>query len=302
MNQFEEPEDLPLMDETDQAILMHREAHFGGAFDLMIDYYKKGGKGINPEFELERILELTLIERELKKNLAPLLLTGVEAEKVAQSRTFYKKLRDLYESDKPIHKLPKLIADLILSESETAEEEIEAIVKEKGSIVPFLIEIIRSEELHDPLYPGYGQAPALAMKCLGLIGDKRAIISLFESLGSGDFFDEDIALQALHAIGEPAKQFLLHVLHGRPLNADNETAALALITFKDDPVVAETCFKMLKEIDLKKQSALATYLILDCEGLQKERQEEFKNFANDPNIPKSLKQDFKAICNTFSNN
>lgn len=295
MNQFEEPEDLPLTDEIDQSILMHRDAHFGGLFDLMIDYYLKGGKGIHPEFEMERIRELALMERELKKNLASLLLSGADAEKVSQSRTFYKKLRELYDSDKPIHKLPKLVADLILTESDTAEEEIEAIVKEKAEIVPFLIEILRSEELHDPLYPGYGHAPALAMKCLGLIGDKRAIISLFESIGNGDFFDEDIAVQALHAIGEPAKLFLLNVLNGKPLNADNETAALALISFKDDPVVSEACFKMLRELDLNKQSYLATYLILACEGLPKEYQAEFKKLAEDPHTPKLLKQDFKAV-------
>lgn len=299
MNQFEEPEEIPLTDEIDQSILMHRDAHFGGLFDYMIDYYQKGGKGIHPEFELERIRELALMEREMKKNIAPLLLSGADAEKVAQSRTFYKKLRELYESDKPIHKLPRLVADLILTESDTAQEEIEAIVKEKGEIVPFLIEILRSEELHDPLYPGYGHAPALAMKCLGLIGDKRAIISLFESLGNGDFFDEDVALQALHAIGEPAKKFLLNVLHGKPLNADNETAALALISFKDDPEVSEACFKMLKELDLKKQTSLATYLILACEGLPGEYHSEFKQIANDVNTPKTLKQDFKAVSTSF---
>lgn len=299
MNQFDESEDFPVTDEIDQNILMHREAHFGGVFDLMIDYYQKGGKGIFPDFELERIRELALMERELKKNLASMLLSGADAEKIAQSRTFYKKLRELYESDKPIHKHPKLIADLILTESETADEEIAAIVKEKGAVVPFLIEVIRSEELHDPLYPGYGHAPSLAMKCLGLIGDKRAIISLFESLGNGDFFDEDVALEALHAIGEPAKEFLLNVLHGKPLNADNETAALALISFKEDPAVAGACFKMLKELDLKKHTALATYLILACENLPKEYQQEFKTLANDPNTPKQLKQDLKVICSGF---
>ena len=74
--------------------------------------------------------------------------------------------------------------------------------------MPALIDLLRNEDFYDPLFPGYGEAPVLAAKCLGLIGDKRAIISLFEAIGEGDFFNEDIILDALHVIGNPARDFL----------------------------------------------------------------------------------------------
>ncbi len=295
-NESEVPEDFPLTNATDVAILMHRDAHFGGLFALMLEYYVKGGKGVNPEFDIERILELAEIEKKMNQNLASLLLSGADAEKVARAKEAYKALRDLYDSDQPFIKNPLLIADLILSESEDPQEEIAAIVKEKATIVPALIELIRSEEFHDPLFPGYGLAPAAAVKALGQIGDKRAIITLFEAIGTGDFFDDDLVLDALHAIGEQAKAFLLKVLHGKPINEDNERAAIALIAFKDDPEVAKECFNLLKDPDVLKDLPFATYLILACEGLKDATlRAEFAKLATDSRIPKLLQLDVKAI-------
>lgn len=296
-----EPEGLPLVDATDTAILMHRDAHFGGQFGIMLDYYAKGGKGINSEFEIERIKELQLLEQGLKQNLAALLLSGQEAEQVARARESYKVLRSVYNKKnelKPSH--ARLIADLILTEDEEALNEIEAIVAEKSLIVPALMNILRSEDFHDPLFPGYGLAPALATKCLGLIGDKRAIISLFESIGDSDFLNEDLALDALFKIGEPAKAFLLSVLHSRPITYDNERAAMALCRFKDDPDVAKICLQMLSEIDLKKHLLLATHLVLACEGLKDaDSREKLLALLNHPNIPSMLRQDIKAIAKSW---
>lgn len=263
-------EGMPLQNAQDSAILMHREVHFGGKFDIMIDYYINEGKGVNPDFDLERIHALAKIEKEIKNDLAPMVLSGVEAEKVADAKTTYKKLRALYEKEKPEYKNMRLIADLILSEELEPTSEMEAIVAEKNTIVPALIELLKKEEFYDPLFPGYGLAPSLAAKCLGLIGDKRAIISLFEAMNQGDFFDEDAALGALRAIGEPAKEFLLKVVHGRPLNEDNERAAIALIAFKEDEQVSKACLEMLKDPNVRKDIPLSTYLILCCEGLKKE--------------------------------
>lgn len=294
----QEPQDssLPLVNALDVAIIMHREAHFGGQFDLMIEYYGKGGKGVQPDFELERIQTLAEMERSMQQNLAGILLTGADAERIAAAKEAYKTLRDLYEQEKPFTKNPRLIADLILSESEEAEEEIAAIVKEKATIVPLLLDLIRAEEFHDPLFPGYGTAPVLAAKCLGLIGDKKAIIILFESIGTGDFFDDDVILDALHAIGEPAKAFLLRVLHGKPLNEDNERAAIAILAFKEDPEVSEACLNLLKDPDVRQDLSLATYLVLGCENLKDPKQRAaFKELADDPKTPKALRQDFKAI-------
>jgi hypothetical protein len=288
-----------LFNALDSTLVMHRDAHFGGQFDIMLDYYAKEGKGVNPDFNLERIAQLAQIEKGLNQNLAGLLLSGAEAERVAKSREAYRTLRSLYEIRSPKNRYPLLIADLILTEDEEAEEEIEAIVQEQGALVPLLMDIIRNEDLHDPLFPGYGLAPSLAIKCLGRIKDKRAIITLFEAIGEGDFFDDDIALEALHAIGEPAKTFLLKVVQGRPLNIDNEKAAIALIAFKDHPEVAQTCFNLLMDPEVRKDLALSTYLVLACERLPVEHRQPFLSLAQDPQVPQMLRQDMQTIAKSW---
>ncbi len=296
LNEQNENEEFSLADASDAAILMHRDAHFGGQFEIMQNYYDKEGKGVCSDFDAKRISELAALEKEMNQNLSGIILSGADAERVAEAKEAYKKLRDLYDEDKPFNKIPLLLADLILSEDEDPREEIAAIIKEKGLAVSALIELIRSENFYDPLFPGYGQAPGLALKCLGLIKDKRAIIALFESIGTGDFFDEDVALDALHAIGDPAKEFLLRVLKGKPWTGDNEKAALALIAFKEDQTVSSTALKMLMDPDVCAHISLATYLILICEGLtDKKSREAFTALLDHPSTPKELKQDIKII-------
>lgn len=288
--------DFPLSNATDNLILMHRDVHFGGSFPIMLDYYAKEGKGVSPDFDVERIQALADMENQMQQNLAGVLLTGAEAEKVSRAKEAYKNLKELYRSDPKKNHYPILIANLLLSEEENPEKEIEAIVKEKGAIVPALIELVRASDFYDPLFPGYGKGPNLAAKCLGLIGDKRSIISLFEMIGQEDFFDEDIVMEALKSVGAPAKQFLLRVVHGRPLNVDNERAAIALITFKDDPEVSEACFQMLQDLEVRRHAPLATYLALSCEGLaDPQSRKKFRELIKDPSIPKILRQDIEAI-------
>lgn len=291
---------FPLTDAIDAAILMHREVHFGGSFDVMLDYYSKGGKGVCQEFTIERIRELQLVEAEIQKNLAALMLSGPEAERVAQSREAYKSLRDVFEKNGAKNSIPLLMAELILTEEEDPVDEIERVIAQEGDIVPALMDLLRSEDYYDPLFPGYGQAPVLAIRCLGIIGDKRAIIGLFETIGESDFFSEDIALDALYGIGDTAKEFLLHVLHARPITYDNERAAIALDRFKDDPEVAQACFKMLKSIDLNRHAVFATYLALACQGLEdKTDRQEFIALAENPKAPKMLQQDIKSIAKSW---
>lgn len=289
-------EELPLRDATDVLILMHRDAHFGGQFDQMLDYYAQEGKGVHPDIDLSRIQALIEIEKGLKEDLAGLFLQGTDAEKVARSRKMYKDLRSLYENEKTENKMARLIADLILSEDPEAEEEVAALVKEKGAALPALIELLKSEDLQDPLFPGYGLAPSLAVKALGQIGDKRAIITLFESIGKGDFFDDNAALDALRAIGEQAKTFLLTVLRGKPLTEDNEKAAIGLLAFREDPEVAKTALDLLKVIEVRQDPVLANYLALACEGLTQENERrDFKQLLHDPAISKSLQLDMESV-------
>lgn len=292
----EETTGFPVADSKDHAILMHRDAHFGGNFDFMLKYYASGGKGMSPAFDIEQIQALAEVEKKAQANLASLMLSGPEAERVALAREAYKKLRKVYETHVKISENARLIADLILSEEEHPQAEIDAIANKKEAIVPLLIDLLRSEDFSDPLFPGYGFAPSLAAECLGKIGDKRAIISLFESIGAFDYFDEEIALSALKKIGEPAKAFLLKVLQGKPINEDNERAAIALIPFKDDEEVAKTCLKMLQDPDFKKDLALSTYLVLACEGLKSQADKDlFKTLSNDKSLPKELLQDMATI-------
>jgi hypothetical protein len=289
-------EELPITYSIDSAILMHRDAHFSGSFPIMLEYYRNEGRGIRPELEIERIEELAASEKLAGKNLSAELLSGAEAEKVGRARDAYKKLKEIYEIEKPKNFHPQLIADLILAENDDIDKAVDAIVAEKSSIVPSLIDLMHNEDFHDNLFPGYGQAALLAARCLGRIGDKRALIALYEPIGEENVFDEDILLDALFHIGTPAKEFLLKIVRAKPLTYDNERAAVALIKFKDDQEVAKTALQMLQELDIKKHTILANYLALICEGLtSQEDRKAFSALADKEGTPNSLCQDIRII-------
>lgn len=297
-NDFSE---FPLLDETDREILMHRDIHFGGLFAIMLEYYHQHGKGVNPSFPIERIEALAVIEKELNQNLAPIFLDVPQMEKVAEARQAYKDLRSIYEVVKPKSKIPQLIADLIFSEEHEEEANIAAVAMEKESAVPALLNLLREEKWYDSLFPGYGLAPELAVKCLGLIGDKRAIISLFEALGQGDFFADEEILMALKQIGDPAKAFLLKVVKGKPYNEDNEKAAMALVPFQGDSEVLAICFSLLKDPQVQHDPALFSYLSLACEGIQKTPlRDEFIDFVEKSSIPKDLRDEMHMMIKTWS--
>lgn len=275
---------------SDNDILMHRDAHFGGRFDKMLEYYKQGKKGINPDFELERILYLYDIERDTGVNLSIDALDDEEKDKVEESLKRYETLKALsHKKNKNIH---ALIADLILTDEEPPKKEIEAILALKGEAVKPLIDIIKDETYADPIYPGFGLIPSIATEILGLIGDKKAIIALFEEINEGDFFDDEVVFNALKRIGAPSRQFLLKVLHAKPITTDNEKAAQALHAF-NEPEVSSASLNILKTLDLKKHEIFASYLILNCENLNSSEQIEFKKLED--KIPKNLKADFHAI-------
>ncbi len=260
-------ETYDLADAEDIEILMHRDAHFGGNFPLMFDYYAREGKGVNQEFSLDRMDRLYQAETSSGEDLASMMLTGADAEKVAQVRRVYHGLRKIYELDNSENPHPKLLADLILSEEEEPTEEIDAIVAQGPAIVPSLLQLLQAREFYDPLYPGYGYAPALAAQCLGKIKDRSAIAPLFEAINAGDFFAEEDIYHALVEIGIPARDFLLKLLLLRPMTMDNERAGRVLTHFALDPLVAKTALQQLQDVDVAKHSNLAAYLVLCCEGL-----------------------------------
>lgn len=153
----EEEDNYPIAYSIDNLILMHRDAHFSGSFALMIDYYRKEGKGVSKEFDIPRVEELQKLQVSTGKDPAALMLSGPEAEKVARAKEAYKTLRDIYSVKNAKNKHPRLIADLILTEEEEPKAEIAAIVEEKGAIVPALVEVLRNEDFYDPLFPAMGR-------------------------------------------------------------------------------------------------------------------------------------------------
>ncbi len=289
-------DDEMLTDTLDHEIVMHRDAHFGGDFGIMLKYYQEEGIGVNPDFDIERIEYLAKVESELGQNLGALLLDGSEAEKVGRATRAYRQLKAIYEKEKLPDSNAALLADLILSEEEEPEKEIEKIVARGESIVPDLLQIVKSEEAYDTLFPGYGLAPALAIHCLGLIKDERAIIPLFEALGNQNFFEEEVILSALYSIGEKAKIFLLKVLKGRPLNNDNENAAFALTCFGGDEEVSKAALKELQDPAVVKNETLVVYLLNCCEGLKENSDRAvFKNLENNPTFSSEIREEIKHI-------
>lgn len=294
--QFLEEEEYQATEAADHEILMHRDSHFGGDFETMIDYYRKEGVGVHPDIDLERIVYLYQVEKELGQNLAPLLLTGPEAERVARAREAYKQIKEIYALKNEKNPIPRLLADLILSEEEEPEAEMEKIVAQGEKSVPYLIEILKSEEAHDPLSPGYGYAPFLAIQCLGKIRDERAIIPLFEALGKESLFDEETILEALRDIGEGAKKFLLKVLESRPLTEDNINAAFALSGFGDDPEIAQRSFEQLKDPKARQSYIFVSYLLSNCYELKETRyKKDFIAFSDDPQLDSAIRSEMKKI-------
>lgn len=292
-----------ISDSQDVEILMHRDAHFGGNFDVMLDYYSREGKGCSPTISVSRIAELAEIEKSSGKNLAAMLLSGADAEKIQRIRALYKDLRSLYENPDKSNPIPLLIADLILTEDENTENIINSFLPYKMSATSALVEVLRNLDLHDPLFPGYGFAPELAAECLAKIGDRRAIIALFEAIGDGDFFQDEGILYALKTIGTPAKEFLLKVLRSKPINEDNERAAIALECFKGDREVGAVALELLKCSEVLKDLAFATYVVFLCEGLpENEFKAPLQELLSQGSLPKELIQDIKVVIGSLTPN
>jgi len=275
MNDFSS---FPLIDTNDHEILMHRDVHFSGSFSLMLNYYNEEGKGVQPEFEIKRIQLLQMMEEKSGQNLSDLFLDEDEKEEVKHAKEKYLVLRELYESKSS--GLPVLIADLIFSEDVDAKEEIEKLLAHGPAATPLLLDLLSYDEFYNPLFPGYGHAPAHAAVCLGKIKDPKAIPSLFEALGRSDFFTEDAILEALQIIGAPAKEFLIKTLKREPFTKDNENAAIALLSFPIDESLSQVFLEVLTNPASHKRPHFTSYLILGCEALKKaEEQDLFKNLA-----------------------
>ncbi len=276
-------------------ILMHRESHFGSSFAVMLQYYKQNGVGIMPDFEIEEIEKLKQLEEEAKEDLASTYLPEAAKAVVEEAKKLYQGLKDIY-SDTSSDPLSILLSDLILSEEETPDEEMDKIVDQGEAIVPMLIHLVSADMFYDPLFPGYGRAPIFGARCLSRIQDERAIPPLFEALGHNNFFTDEEIIQSLCSFGESAKSFLIKMLLKKPYSKDNEYAAIALNSFSDDPEVSLPCLNLLEEEDVLKRSSLATYLIFTCSYLSEENERErFIKISKNPKLPRGLREEMELV-------
>ncbi|MCB1118162.1 MAG: HEAT repeat domain-containing protein [Chlamydiia bacterium] len=268
---------IPILDAVDLEILMHRDAHFGGHFEVMIEYYDNDGVGVQSDFDIKRIRQLAHIEKETDGDLSDLVLPNAARVQVERSKQLYLDLREVHEKDDPNHHA-LIFSNLVLSEEEYPEQEIADIIAEGGEMVPLLIDLISSDSFYDPLFPGYGRTPIFAAHCLAELGDEMAIHALFNAMGQENFFTDEAMIKALKSFGDKSKQFLLKALNHKPISKNNEHAAIALMEFSDEPDVASACLQLLP--DALSHPVLATYLIFGCSALSKSSdQQKFKKLA-----------------------
>ncbi len=251
--------DLPLFDEEDILCLMHRDAHFSGSFAVMKEYYQNpDAKGAVEEITPARIALLEAVQDGLKRDLAPLLIRGPDAEKVALSRQVYKDLGELCHNDPSSPE--GMLAAAILS-----EDDVDSIVE---TAPPALMErpetlllLATSAVFCDPLFPGYGTGSLLAIRLLGAMRYEQAVPALFSLIGHRDFSVENAVLAALRNIGPAARKFAMDRLSAFPVTAEHERAVMVLIEFLPDQEIDELFSKILADPRVK-NTRLEQYLKL----------------------------------------
>ncbi len=291
---------LSLKNHLDCEILLHRNSHFGGQFATMIAYYRSEGKGIQIEFPLARLEKLARIEQKLGMDLAQLLLNPLQNARLKSAQGAYHSVRTRLALGQNPRSAEHSLARLILSDREEPIEQLRAVEQLGGDAVAPLIELFSAREFYDPLYPGFGLAPELAAKCLGLIKDPRAIPALFAQLGNLSFFTEDVVLEALRKIGEPSRDYLLDKLQMLPITEENQKAALALVHFRRDFEVAATGFRLLTDERVRERSGFANFLVMICEGLAgTSLAASFQRLQDDESIPQLLRHDVREVIQTW---
>jgi len=287
-----DPNTLPLLEEEDRDILMHRDAHFGKNFQIMLEHYEDEGIGAVLDVEPERIYSLMQLEESLGQNLAPYLLQGSDAEKVAQSIKLYKALRERieYKNKAP---LVAAISELILSEDEP-ETAAKKAAKEGPKLIPYLMQLLETAILYDPLFPGYGQAPIRAALTLGKLQASEAIKLLFGMIGTEDFETESACIQALCQIGKSAKDFVLEQLAARPITKNNERAAIVCSSLDVDDQLAEAIICQLEDPEVQRIASLATYLVLALPKVPEPLKMRFKALL--PRMPESVREEMMKSC------
>ncbi len=285
-------EELPLLEEEDRDILMHRDAHFSKNFQLMLEHYEDEGIGAVLDVEPERIRALMHLEEQLGQNLAPYIVQGADAEKIAQSLKLYRALRERIEHKKKAP-LVGAISELILS-----EEEADSAAKKAAlfgpKLIPYLLQLLQTPILYDPLFPGYGTAPIRACLTLGKLQANEAIKLLFGMIGLENFDTESAAISALCQIGKPARDFVIQQLTSRPISKNNERAAIVSSSLECDDQLAGEIVSQLEDKDVQKITSLATYLVLALPEVPEHLKERYKKLI--PLMPDSVREEMNKSC------
>jgi hypothetical protein len=289
--------DHPLLNEIDLEILMHKDAHFGGSFETMLQYYEEDGVGVQEEFDIERIEDLYAIDKD--GHLSAEILPELAKNDVLFSKELYKKFKTCYEEE---DELPKKLADLILSESFDPSLEIEALSSFHKRAIKPLVEILQTDYFYNPLNPGYGRAPINAALTLKKIGNEEAIPYLFNALGKS-FTTDEILINTLISFGEKSTNFLRDRLKGVPYTKDNYLAAMALSSFAPDDETAKLALYLLSLKNTYSQSSYVSYLICICEGLENQTDREaFLELSKSEPLSKGVKEEMKLVISFWKNN
>lgn len=286
---------FPLIDAIEMDIVMHRDAHFGANFYIMLDYYHQEGVGVMPDFAIEKIEALQKMEAELGKNIAEIYLPEAAKKRVLQAKELYQRLREVYREE-PVNELSILLSDLILAEEEVPQKEMEALLSRGEEAVPLLIDLLQADSFYDPLFPGYGRSPIFAARTLGEMGDERALIPLFSALGQENFFTDEEMIKSICRFGSRAIDFLLVRLTQRPLSRENEYAAIVLNAFPEQESIARASLSMLEKEETLKKESLASYLVFNCPGLQKpDEKQRFVSIAQSGKVSKELQLEMAMV-------
>ena len=249
-------ESVPILDEEQTNLLIHCAIHFGNNLNIMLQYYKKQGPGCDNNFTIKNIQDLALFQKENPSFIEQTL--HIEDLKLIKTHVKqYQQLQEVYDSAPD--ELSKYICDLILTEDHEPTKEINTIIAANGDAKQRLLTILGLETFHSPLSPGYGLAPYNAAKALGQMKACEAIKPIFLLLQRADFEKQEILIQTLKNIGDPAKKFLISQLQFSPYTIENESAAICLCSFCPDTQILKAASNLLKE---KIPHTLKEYLTL----------------------------------------
>lgn len=226
-----------VIDEEDRDILLQREAHFGGSFVAMEEYYQNPERiGVVEALSPNRIAFLADVERRLGQNIAPKILSGRDAEHIARAKKTYDMIAELSHNDVQ-NEMPsslKLFLRLINDEGELNSDEFALSDMEKNALLRDpkpLLQLASSDEFRDPLFPGFGKAPLRALQALAKSCVQEALPLFFRLLATAQEEEEEELLGLIPQFGEAGFEYARRTFLQRPVTPFHEKLILLLVKF-----------------------------------------------------------------------